>query len=97
MKRQLVVHGDYISTAKYRTNIPDIFRGIIGVFRGISHFLFTYLTISCCTPNNFLRNPGRGTLIWGLQYGMDDREKRGYSPPKASTTYPEPNKHLLND
>jgi hypothetical protein len=47
----LVAHGDYSSIANCRAKIPAIFRGIFGIFRGISKFVFIYSTIS------------RGTLV----------------------------------
>jgi hypothetical protein len=47
--------------------LPDkkhtIFRGIFGIFRGISKFLFIYSTISRGTPDDVLRNPGWETLL----------------------------------
>jgi hypothetical protein len=39
-----------------------VFRGIFGVFRGISSFLFVYSTISRGTPDNVPQNPGWETL-----------------------------------
>jgi hypothetical protein len=63
-KRQLVAHEDYSSIANCRTKIPAIFRGIFGIFRGISIFLFIYSTISRGTPDDVLRNPGWETLVW---------------------------------
>jgi hypothetical protein len=39
-----------------------LFRGIFGIIRGISKFLFIYSTISCGTPDDVLRNPGWETL-----------------------------------
>jgi len=43
-KRKVEAHGEYCSTAKCRTKIPAIFRGIFGILRGISKLLFIYST-----------------------------------------------------
>jgi hypothetical protein len=47
-KRQLVMHGDYSSTANCKTEIPAIFRGTRGIFRGILKLLLFH---------NFLWSP----------------------------------------
>jgi len=41
-KRHLVADGDYSSTANCQTNIPEVFRGTSGIFRGTSEFLVIY-------------------------------------------------------
>jgi len=35
-------HSDYSSTANCQTNIPAVFRGTSGIFRGTSEFLVIY-------------------------------------------------------
>ena len=46
----------------WKKKIPAIFRGISGMFRRISLFLFILSTISSVTPNDGPRNPGLETL-----------------------------------
>jgi hypothetical protein len=59
----LVAHGDYSSIANYQIKTLAIFRGIFGIFHGISKFLIIYSTIFRGTPDNVLRNPGWETLV----------------------------------
>ena len=56
-------HGDYLSRAKFRTNVPAIFWGMFAIFCGNSKFMFIATTISHRSPNNVLRCPGWGTLV----------------------------------
>jgi hypothetical protein len=59
-----MAHGNYSSTANCRTKISAIFRGIFGIFRGVSKYLFIYSTILRGTPDDVLRNPGWETLTY---------------------------------
>jgi hypothetical protein len=57
-KRKVEAHGEYSSTAKCRTKIPAIFRGVFGILRGIPKLLFMYSTTPRGAPNNVLWNSG---------------------------------------
>lgn len=59
---ELIAHGDYLSIVNFREKIPELFRGISGMFCGTSLFLFIHSTISFGTPNDGPRNPGLETL-----------------------------------
>jgi hypothetical protein len=39
-------HGEYFSIEIFRTNVPAIFLGTFGIFRGNSKFVFSVSTIS---------------------------------------------------
>jgi hypothetical protein len=42
-KRQFVTDGDYSSVSSCRTKSPATFRGIFGIFLGMSIFLFIFI------------------------------------------------------
>jgi hypothetical protein len=48
---------DYYNIASLQTEISAIFRGMFGIFRGMSMLLFIYSMISRGTPNDILRIP----------------------------------------
>jgi hypothetical protein len=48
-ERQLVAHGDYLSSATCRTDIHAFLRRIFGIFCGVSEFVFVYSAIPCGT------------------------------------------------
>jgi hypothetical protein len=79
-QRSSISARDYSSNANCRTNIPAIFRGIFGIFHGISKFLFIYSTTHRGTPNDVLWNPGWETLAWrvdGMTLEMEKLLSRG--------------------
>jgi hypothetical protein len=40
------MHGDYSSIANCHTKVPAIFKGMFGIFHGISKFLVSYFMVS---------------------------------------------------
>ena len=56
MKRHLLAHGDYTSTANRRTNVPAIFRRVLEVLFGTSTFSI-YVIVSYGTPGDVMRYP----------------------------------------
>ena len=84
-KRKVEAHGEYSSTAKCRTKIPTIFRGVFGIFRGISKLLFVYsttprgpLTMFCGTlVGKHCNRPKTTSIILRRTTGEGERERIG--------------------
>ena len=75
---QLVAHTDYPILLITGQKIPAMFRGMFGIFLGISKFVGTYSTISGGTSNDVPRNPGWETLLQSDVSTTDKRHKNAY-------------------